>query len=136
MHQLHGETDIIAVGDFLHLFSWDDCINAVCRLVQLSRPCAGTMIIGKNMGNKLGRYVPSGFGRGGWSFVHNERTFREMWVEVERRTGTRWDVDVRMADVGEDPWWSPAEEWAFMAEGVSGMRFVCTRRESTFKAKL
>ena len=126
---MSGKVDIMVLGDFLHLFNWDESVDLICHLIKLGKSLKGTMIIGKNVGNRHGLDVRHGWTNSGTCFLHNEKTFQAMWQEVEQRTGTCWDIDVRMAELGVDPWWSTKEHWSFLPPDAVGIRFVCRRNE-------
>lgn len=117
-------------GDFLHLFDWAGQVEAASRMVRLGQPRAGTMIIGKQIGRRTGRSVPTKWGSKDVMFMHDEGTFAELWKEVGSRTGTSWTVRARMASFSEGGFWAPKEDFAWMAEDAIGLQFVLVREGS------
>ena len=89
--------DIIFCSSFLHCFDWDDMVVAAKRLISFTRPRAGSLIIGKQLGSgSPGSYKMST--STGTMFRHDPGSMRKMWEEAGRATGTRWTVDAEFYD--------------------------------------
>ena len=130
MRDLAGKIDIMISGDFLHLFDWNSQVEAASRMVRLGRAHPGTIIIGKQVGWRVGRAMPTKWGSADEMFLHDEQTFARMWSEVEKRTKTKWDVRTRTATFGEGGFWAPKEDFAWMGEDAIGLQFVLRRLDS------
>jgi len=85
----------VNLGLVLHSFKWEGQVKELERAVEkLKKGEMGTSVIRLSC-----KAVNDGTGLLTWHEdipVHNEQTFRKMVVEVEARTGTKWDVDVKM----------------------------------------
>ena len=90
-----GKVDILFASSFLHVFDWDQMMLAVKTLVSLSRPQAGSMITGKQMGSLLaGQYkMPTAHG---FNYRHNEEIMKRFWEQVGTETNTAWQVDTEL----------------------------------------
>jgi hypothetical protein len=93
--------DVVYTGSFFHLFGHAQQVAAAKRCVQLLAPRAGSLLVGRQVGNeRAGEYVVKGR-RGEYSrFRHNADSWRAMWERVGAETGTRWEVDARMEEWG------------------------------------
>ncbi|KAK0511129.1 hypothetical protein JMJ35_006681 [Cladonia borealis] len=90
--RLQGEIDIIFASSFLHVWDWGDMIKAARSLVSMTRPCRGSMILGKQLGSlKAGQYkMPTSRG---FNFRHNKESMAQFWQRVGDETGTSWKVE-------------------------------------------
>jgi hypothetical protein len=103
---LDGKVTLIHAANFFHLFSWEKQVTAGARLVRFIKPGAKDVVI---FGGQTGTLKPptreeaekNPFGR----FLHNEKTFGELWDEIGERTGTKWRVEVTMLDESPFPKW-------------------------------
>lgn len=85
-----GSFGVIQLGMILHIWDRPGQIEACRRTIELLSPVHGSMIIGQSIGHIDGIQGP---GRGGKRiFKHNPQTFRSMWDELGRLTGTSWTV--------------------------------------------
>ncbi|KAK3896807.1 hypothetical protein C8A05DRAFT_48312 [Staphylotrichum tortipilum] len=94
LRELEGKVDIIQLGLVLHLWDWDEQIEACKRVVELLRSESESVIVGQTVGNLAGMKAPIVPGKIG--FHHNVETFMKMWREVGRATGTKWDVQANL----------------------------------------
>ena len=108
LRQLTGKIDIIHAASFLHLFTWDDQVEAGMQMVRFLRPTTkDALILGRqtatiNPGVKPGLNTTSGN-----KYRHNSESFQRMWNEIGENTGTRWRVKVDLYEaVG---WRRPGE---------------------------
>lgn len=100
MKQLGHSCEIIYLGLFLHLFSYDLQSEASCNIVELTKG-PGSIISGKSGGwNKAGVQERNldiqGEGKNDqpFRFRHDKESFIKMWNEVSESTKTKWDVHV------------------------------------------
>ncbi|RDL40145.1 Uncharacterized protein BP5553_00124 [Venustampulla echinocandica] len=95
LKQLDGKLDMVQVGLFLHLFSWEGQVTACKRIVGLMKPKTGTLIIGQQIGVLEAKEVTVAGGKR-VMFKHNVESFEKMWKEVGEKTGTEWQVRASM----------------------------------------
>jgi hypothetical protein len=89
LKELEGQFDIVQLGMILHLFSWDEQVIVFKHAIRLLKAHGDVAIIGQATGNIDGVASPS------WrkdTFKHNVEMFQRLIAEVERETGTQWDV--------------------------------------------
>ena len=93
--ELEGKMDLVFASSFLHVFDWDQMITAAKRLVSLTRPQAGSMVLGKQMGSVIaGQYrMPTAFG---FNYRHNAESMRRFWQQVGKETGSTWKVEAEL----------------------------------------
>lgn len=101
--KLKGQVDVVWCPKYLHLYDREHQVQVACNLVQLLRRQAGSMFVGSQNGLPEPEEVPlngQGFeGQQETFFIGNSETLKEIWAEVARRTGTRWNVDARLLDL-------------------------------------
>ena len=112
LKQLDGKIDIIHVGSFIHLFDWDGQMMVCKRLVQLLRPQKGSLILGRQVGNKQPGTYPHRTNPKGTMFRHDEKTFEDLWKQVGNETGSRWLVDAMLKDAAGFVGPSKDGDWA------------------------
>lgn len=94
---LEGKMDVVHVASVLHSWGWDDMLKAAKRLVQLSRPQAGNLIVGNQMGSLNAGEYPMPTGKG-VNYRHNVESFDRFWAQVGRETGSEWKVESGMVE--------------------------------------
>lgn len=94
---LEGAMDVVHVASVLHSWDWDEMVQAAKRLVQLTRPQAGSLIIGNQMGSLNAGQYPMPTGKG-VNFRHNIESFDRFWAQVGKETGTKWKVQSGMVE--------------------------------------
>ena len=87
-----GKMDVVHAASVLHCWDWDDMIRATKRLVSLTRPEPGSLIVGNQMGSlNAGRYdMPT---VKGYNYRHNVESMERFWKQVEEESRTRWKVE-------------------------------------------
>ncbi|KAK9849687.1 hypothetical protein MYU51_013165 [Penicillium brevicompactum] len=87
-----GTVDIIHAAALFHLFGWDDQVEIGVRFVELLKPQANALIVGRQIADlePLDPVEHLRQGRG-W-YRHNLRTWQMLWDVVGDKTGTRWKV--------------------------------------------
>jgi len=108
---LLGTVDIANVGMVLHVWDLEGQIKACERVVEFMNRQEGALIVGCSVG-----HAEPGTTRGPEGtdiHTHNVASFKEMWVEVGRRTGSCWKVDAQMMHAGglngENVNWNPRQ---------------------------
>jgi SAM-dependent methyltransferase len=87
--QEDGGFNFVQLGMILHIWDMEGQIKACERVVELLAPKPGSLIVGQSVGHITGIETP---GKSGKIFKQSAETFKTMWEEVGRRTGTRWEV--------------------------------------------
>lgn len=106
---LDGTVDVVHATMFLHCFDRPTQLRACRRILALLQPDRpGAMVVGRQGGvtqtaEAREHQVKGPMGRAGGvvrtNFLHHVDSFRALWDEVGRATGTRWDVQVREDEV-------------------------------------
>ena len=124
LSKLEGKMDIVFASSFMHVFDWDQMILAARRLVSLTRPQAGSMIVGKQMGNVVaGRYpLPTA---SGFNYRHNAESMKQFWAQVGEETASQWEVEAELYEGFE---LSENKQHAWMDENTRMIWFQVTRR--------
>jgi hypothetical protein len=99
---LAGKMDMVYTGSFFHLFDHTQQAQVAKRVVQLLAPRAGSLLVGRQVGNvRAGEYVVKGR-KGDYSrYRHDAESWRAMWAKVGVETGTRWEVGATMEEWGD-----------------------------------
>lgn len=92
--KLDGTIDIIHAASFLHLFAWEEQVQAGMRMVRLMK--GGSLVFGRQAGSTR----PGGYARrtdGSRSrYRHDPDSFRRLWDVVGEKTGTKWGVTAEL----------------------------------------
>lgn len=122
LRELKGKIDIILTCQLLHLFSLKDQLEALKKIVKMSR--LGTCVVGYQGGavQPTELQMP-------WAvmFYHNVDSFNELWRMVERETGTRWVVDAWLVSPSQWGWEKEDYDWA--PSDRRGLNFIVTRSD-------
>lgn len=99
-----GGADVIHASMFLHCFELPTQVRACKRIAALLRSRPGSLLVGRSGGVSLAAGGPreeearGPVGRIGgvrrMNYLHDVESFRNMWEQVERETGTRWEAQV------------------------------------------
>lgn len=89
---VEGKIDIIHTAFFFHLFDLAGQTQAVRRVVKLFKDEAGCLLVGRQLGTLESGEIGTG------RFRHNAASFKSMWEEVGKETGTEWRIDTWLAD--------------------------------------
>lgn len=84
-----GTFDFMHLGMVLHIFGWAKQVDLLERCLALLKPVPGVMMLGQAVGDAEG--TSAGDKWGGQAFRHSDETFRELWKEVEERSGLRFN---------------------------------------------
>ena len=85
LHSLRASVDIIWTSKVLHQWDWATQLVALHSLIALSKP--GTMVVGFHAGS-----VEPGFLEEYKVWLHDEESWKKIWDEAGKDTGTRWDA--------------------------------------------
>lgn len=101
LKQLEGAIDVLQASMFLHCFDMPTQMRACKRIIALLRPVPGSMILGRSGGVCAGareEQVQGPLGGLGatkrTNYLHDVASFKMMWDDVGRQTGTRWAIDI------------------------------------------
>jgi hypothetical protein len=96
---LNSTVDIIYISKVFHQWDWATQVAALRSIIALSK--LGTMVVGFHVGvveGGLVEYVQGSLKM----WLHDERSWRRIWDEVGKETGTKWNAgEVVMRDVKE-----------------------------------
>jgi hypothetical protein len=118
--------DIINSCSFFHLFSYEQNIEVGKKVVQLLKPQAGSLLIGRQVGNiNAGERSREG---GKKVFRHDAETWKKMWDEIGDLTGTKWNTHAELLGTeGHVPGHTKEELKGWSEEGMRKLRFVVRR---------
>ena len=122
LRDLNGKIDIIFACQFLHLFSWKQQIEAIKKIVDMSRP--GTCLLGYQIGRVQSVEVRRPWGM---MFYHNVDSFKELWFQIARDTATNWTLDASMVDLSQ--WGMEKQDYEWMSADSRGLNFIVTRSD-------
>ena len=100
---LVGKVDVIWCPKFLHIFHREHQVEVAANLIQLLRPRAGSLFVGSQNGlpdpEELAIAGNAFVRQQATAFMGNAETIREIWAEVAKRTGTKWDLQAQLLDL-------------------------------------
>lgn len=108
---LFGRADIISISAVLHQWDWDTQVRAVKRVVEFSKP--DSIVIGYQVGSSKGKAAEVKIGV--TTFQHDAESFKQLWEQAGRETGTEWNASAELktdAEMGWDPTdcsWLPSD---------------------------
>ena len=115
--------DVVLAYQFFHLFSLERQVELAEVIAGMVKP--GGMVVGMQMGRVEAGGEMGGFGE---MFYHDVASWRRMWEDVGRETGTKWKVGhVRMRELRE--WGVLEEDYAWMDGRNRALDFVVERVE-------
>jgi hypothetical protein len=119
---LENKVNIIHAAFFFHLFDLAGQTQAVRRVLKLFKDEVGCLLVGR----QLGRIESGVFDMG--KFRHNAESFKKMWEDVGKETGTEWRVE---AWLGEEDLWAKSQgeglEAKFVPPGSRLLNFAVER---------
>ena len=90
LNALDGTFDTIHIGLVLQLFNLEEQIQFLINTIHKLKKQPGGLIVGHTLAHADGVEVPGAFNKP--NMRHNWETWKEMWSEIERRTGTRFEL--------------------------------------------
>ncbi|KAJ6572226.1 hypothetical protein B0H19DRAFT_1256125 [Mycena capillaripes] len=122
---LEGMMDVIHVASVLHVWAWEQMVQAAKRLVSLSRPQPGSIIVGNQMGSSNpGEYLmPTAKGV---NYRHDPKSMERFWKQIGEETGTSWKVEAGMF-ISEVVKQNLQHSWAKVDPGMGAIWFMATR---------
>jgi SAM-dependent methyltransferase len=124
--ELDGKIDIIYAASFLHLFGYEDQVKVCERIVKLLKEKKGSVVLGRQIGNATAGEAQTRNNPVRTRWRHNEESFKKMWEEVGRLTGSKWRVEV-----SSEPWAGESEDGSRTWDNPSmlRLRFAVFREE-------
>ena len=97
---LVGQMDVVFANSFLHVWDWEDMIEATKRLVSFTKPKKGSIVLGRQLGsvNACSHQMPT---KGGSNWRHNAESMERFWRQVGKETGSEWKVEAALDDGAE-----------------------------------
>lgn len=108
MQKMKGKMDIISATAFLHLFGWEDQVRVCERMIGFLKPVERgeekQVVFGRQSGSvRPGARVREEVMWGRREvFMHDVESFKRLWEEVGRRTGTKWEVRGELRALGNE----------------------------------
>ena len=94
---------VVLISMVFHLFSLERQIQAAIEIItRLLVDKPGVMIFGSQGGTINPRSIPSRRNIGRESYLHDVDSFKAMWEEVGQKTGTKWEVYVKLEEICKD----------------------------------
>ncbi|PYH98635.1 hypothetical protein BO71DRAFT_344434 [Aspergillus ellipticus CBS 707.79] len=122
LHNFKHAVDIVHISKVLHQWNFERQIEACERLVDLSR--LGTMVVGDQMGGQTAHeLIPYPDLPGLW--MHDERSWKQMWGIVSERTGSQWDVQTTVRTIA-DMEWDP-KDYTYLRDDRIVLMYTMTR---------
>ena len=97
LKQLDNKIDIVNTASFFHLFDLEGQVKAAKRVVRLLKPVPNAIIVGRQ-GGKLEAGSFAHLMKGMSAFWHNVESWKDMWEQVGRETGTKWHVEAVLGE--------------------------------------
>ena len=87
-----GRIDIVHIGSFLHLFSWEKQREAAAHISKLLRRSVGSLIVGNQTGSMQPGEYPLKVDSDETMYRHNASSFEKLWNEVGFEFGFEWKI--------------------------------------------
>lgn len=131
-----GKFSVVHAGLFLHLFDWEKQVDVSQNIVKLMKQEKGSLFVGEMVGCQGGGVRSSGKDSKFWEkgqerkqFLHDEKTFVDLWDEVAQKTSTvgQWRVDAKFTLRDPRRADGSAKCAFFVGEGVGWLTFSVER---------
>lgn len=96
--ELEGQIDIMHTAAFFHLFSLEQQKQIARRAVRILKPQAGSLLVGRQVGNVKGGEFPHRTNPDQTMYRHDPETWTRMWQEIGEETSTKWDVQAELLE--------------------------------------
>ncbi|KAI9719485.1 MAG: hypothetical protein M1828_006192 [Chrysothrix sp. TS-e1954] len=120
---LSNTVDIVTIQQVLHLWSWEQQIQAAKRLCIFTKG-KGSMVTGFQVGNVEAKTVDLQWLK---AYRHNPESLTRFWDQVGRETNTLWHCQAVLKtwdEAGVDP-----KDGEVLETGARVLEFVATRME-------
>ncbi|KAK4646999.1 uncharacterized protein QC761_0024760 [Podospora bellae-mahoneyi] len=99
--EYRGRVDIIFLGSFLHLFSFEQQVAIVAQLNKLLRPKAGSLVFGRHMATEEKGGVLRRNALGWDLYHHSSETIKQLW---DTAPDGKWDVSSTLVPYKSEGW--------------------------------
>ena len=125
LDEIDGKIDVVYLGSFLHVFSWDEQLKICKRVIKILKAKKGSTAFGRQTGNLKAREVESGsyHEKDAMWWRHDVESFKKLWALAGEETGTKWNIWA-VLDSGEG---MGKGHWA--EEGLRQLKFEVQRAE-------
>jgi len=96
LESLNGTISIVYAGSIFHLFDLPLQRQLVKRTIDFLAPQPGSLVLGRQVGDINAGPFQHMTNGGGTMFRHNEQSWKRLWDEVGRDTGSKWEVCVEL----------------------------------------
>lgn len=113
IESLKDTIDIIHAASFFDvLVGWEGQVDAGVRMVQnLLKKSEGVLVLGRALGAYVGEERASSIRPDLKMYFHSPESFRQLWDEIEHRTGTRWTVNAWLEEKPSISTTKEKEQW-------------------------
>ncbi|RMZ38035.1 hypothetical protein AFCA_001996 [Aspergillus flavus] len=91
LREMIGKFEIVNSGLFMHLWDWAGQVRIGQRMIELLTPQGGLITGLHSGGREAGDHKAEGWVE---RCIHNEMSFRQMWIEIERLTGAHCKLEI------------------------------------------
>lgn len=119
---LKGKLDVVSLSAVLHQFDWDIQATALKQVVAFSK--VGMLLVGHQIGNRKSgtfKFSPTQTP----IFKHNAESFKDLWKQVCKETGTEWEVQAEVKTWDDFGW--DANDMLWMKDKDEPLGFVVRR---------
>ncbi|KAB8205540.1 hypothetical protein BDV34DRAFT_235242 [Aspergillus parasiticus] len=116
LREMIGKIEIINSRLFMHLWDWAGQVRVGQRMIELLTPQGGLITGLHSGGRESGNHKAEGWIE---RFIHNEMSFRQMWIEIERLTGAHCTLEI---SAREDKRYRPDDQPALRLQWVVEVR--------------
>lgn len=101
LKELEGTVDVCYAASFLHLFDYPTQLQLCILVTKLLKPIKDSVFLGRQVGSIKARDRER-TASGQIMRAHDAQSWKDMWEEVGKETGTRWRAEfVFVNDDGE-----------------------------------
>ena len=126
LQALTGKIDIISITHVLHQWDWADQVKCLVQLAGLSSG-PGAMVVGFQVGSVGVREIRAlGLAKTD-AYWHSPESLEELWQQVGKKTGTRWESEASLL-TWEEIGWDP-DDTEYLGGDARVIRFVVNRLE-------
>ncbi len=119
---MKSSIDVVSAQSLFHLFTLRDQKTVAQHLSELTKPIAGSTIVGRQLGlREAGEQ--RGLSEDTTVFLHNPDSFESLWQDIGAITGSKWKLDTRVEEAPER-----VRQQAWASPGMTILVFTVTRQ--------
>ncbi|KAI9682625.1 MAG: hypothetical protein M1822_006923 [Bathelium mastoideum] len=123
LSMLNGKIDILMMIHVLHQWDWENQVNALTHVIDLSRK--GALVVGFQIGSKGVNVRPKGEMVATECFWHNPETISRLWEQLGGKTQTKWRCESKFKTF-EEMKWNP-KDISYLGEDAIVISWAVTR---------